>query len=150
VKHSFAASVKLKSEFEKKINQQVAAVDDADLLALSEKYAGAMLYDKDDGLYYKVLDVNFMPHCGNDYWMATSIPVVSVGGAWIVEDKHLARTSRVPTAEEEAGAAPRKVVYLHSSLEYFSLARVHGPNEVSFHGDVDVMMADFEVRDGRL
>ena len=77
-----------------------------------------------------------MKYCGHDYWMATSIPVVSVGGAWIVEEKHLFQTYRVPITKEEADAAPRKVVYLHSSLECFSLARMHGPNEVSFHDDV--------------
>ena len=103
-----------------------------------------MLYDKDDGQCFRVLEVNYAQHGGHNYWMATSIPVVSVGGCWVVEDRHLARGA---TQSHEAGrdneAAPVKVVYLYESLEYFSLAGVHGPGKVSYHDDVDVIMEDF-------
>ena len=134
----------IKEDFEAKMNAKAAAVDDDDLIKLRNKHIGQMLCDKDDGQCFRVLEVNYVQHGGHNYWMATSIPVVSVGGCWVVEDRHLARgATQSHEADRDNEVAPIKVVYLHESLEYFSLARVHGPGKVSYHDDVDVMMEDF-------
>ena len=64
-----------------------------------------------------------------------------------MEDKHLAcGLTLTQAAVRDNEAAPIQVVYLQDSLEYFSLARVHGPGKVSYHDDVGVMMADFAAR----
>jgi len=121
----------------------VQVEDDEELTNLRGKYYGKICYDKDDDMFYRVLDVNLTPHRGHDYWVATCVPVVCVEGTWIVEDKHIAGGSAAAQRED------RKPVYLHDSLEYNTLGTVHGPDNVTWTtSDMDEMIAAFDADKG--
>ena len=97
-----------------------------------------MCYDKDDDVFYQVLDVNLATHRGHGYWVATCVPVVCVEGNWAVEDKHIA------SGWNGANGKDRKPVYLHDSLGYISLGIAHGPNNVTWcTSDIDAMIAAY-------
>ena len=106
----FRSSVKAKGEFERKIGDIVQVQDDDDLCNLRDKYVGKMAHDKDEGVSYRILDVNLTSHREHEYWVACCIPVVRVEGTRMVEDKHIAGGSAAAQRED------RKPVYLHDSL----------------------------------
>ena len=85
-----------------------------------------MSNDKEEGVFYQVLDVNLAPHRGHDYWVATCVPVVCVEGNWAVEDKHITGGWNGKNGQD------RKPAYLRGSLEYTTLDIVHGPGNVTW------------------
>ena len=113
--------------------------DDNDLWELQGKYLGKVLYDEEEGLFYRVLDINYTSHRKHDYWVACCVPVVCVNGAWVVEDKHLAGGCVASKREDS------KPVYLHDPLEYITLGTILGPDNTKWTtSDIDAMIVAYE------
>ena len=103
-------ATRLKNDLCATVEAKAAVQDDSVGLALHEKYAGAHFWDEDAA--FKVVGVHFTRWAGEEYWIATSVPITCVNGKWKVPACHVVGEST--GGDDDA--------YIHDSLQHYSIS----------------------------